>query len=72
MPDEAYSIENFRNDLMGAVNAAYDKGLKIDEVLSAVDITAKIVQVHFEMIVVESTLARRNAETKLADEASGD
>jgi hypothetical protein len=67
---QEWTFEDLRVMLNQLLHEARLHGLKIDEVLAAVDITAKNLQVQYEMAVVEATNAARQAQfmDNLSDE----
>lgn len=51
--EEQWTFDNFRSILNQAIEDGRKNGLKIDEILAAFDITAKNLQIQYEIAVVE-------------------
>lgn len=57
-----WTFDDLRSRLNSLLFEARVHGLKIDEVLAAIDITAKNIQIQYEMAVVEAINAERQEQ----------
>lgn len=67
-----WSFDDFRQQLNELIYRARMHDLKIDEVLAAIDITAKNIQIQYEMAVIESINEERRMMFAAQQEQQGE